>query len=128
MATRMELRGFDELRADLKALPADLQRESSPVLARYAERARAEIASAYPEITGALRASVRVVARQARGIASLFTLESAAPYAHIYEFGSARQPPRATFLPIQDRERRESVVAVADLVESHGLKVTGERD
>lgn len=124
----MELKGFDELVADLKTLPADLKQESTPILSRFAESARAQIVAAYPEITGTLRAGVQVVARQARGVAALFTLVSGAPYAHIYEFGSARQRPRATFLPIQDRERRESVAAVAAVVESHGLKVAGDRD
>lgn len=128
MPNRLVLGGFDELRAELKSLAPDLQRESSPVLARFADRAKAQIAAAYPAITGALRAGVAVVARQARGIATLLTLQSNAPYAHIYEFGSARQRPRPTFLPIQDRERRESVVAVAELVKAKGLQVIGDRD
>ena len=125
---KLELRGFDTLNAGFRALPSDLKRESDPILGGRARRAQAALQAAYPEITGGLRAGVRVVERAARGVASLFTLVSGAPYAHIYEFGSYRQPPRATFLPISETERRESVVDVSAMVESHGLTVRGDRD
>ena len=70
----MELRGFDELRRELLALPETLKRESAPIELAHATAARAEVVAAYPEVTGALRAGVRIVERVAHGVATLYTL------------------------------------------------------
>lgn len=128
MPNKLVLTGFKELRSELVALPDTVKRESAPILVRYARAAQTEVLAAYPTITGELRAGVRIVERVARGVATLYTLVTSAPYAHIFEFGSARSRPRATFLPISERERRASVVAVADMVEAKGLVVRGARD
>lgn len=128
MPFEMKLAGFRELNDELKSLPRDLQHESAPILSRFANTARDRVVSAYPEISGALRAGVRVVERAARGVATLYTLATTAPHAHIYEFGSSHQRPRPTFLPISEPARRDAVIAVAELVESKGLEVRGDRD
>lgn len=128
MPTQMVFTGLDELRRDLASLPDTLKRESAPIESSYASAALAEVVAAYPSVTGQLRAGVRIVERVAHGVATLFTLVTSSPIAHIYEFGSVHQRPRATFLPITERARRESSAAVADLVESQGLVVTGKRD
>jgi Bacteriophage HK97-gp10, putative tail-component len=128
MPNKLVLTGFDELKAELKALPQAVKRDSAPILLRYARAAQTELINAYPRITGELRAGVRIVERTARGVATLYTLVTSAWYAHIFEFGSAHQRPRATFLPISERDRRASVVAVADMVEAKGLVVRGARD
>lgn len=128
MANRLELRGFDELKRDLAALPSQLRRESDPILLTWARRSSAELVAAYPVVTGGLRAGVKIVDRVARGVATLYTLVSSSPHAHLYEFGTRRQAPRATFLPITERDRRASTVAVAELVRAQGLTVSGERN
>lgn len=128
MPVRMDLRGFDELKAELAALPYALKREAAPIELQHALAAQADVVAAYPSVTGELRAGVKVVERTARGVATLYTLATTAPYAHIYEFGSVHQRPRATFLPITERARRASVGVVSDLVEAHGLVVRVTRD
>lgn len=128
MPNKLVLGGFDELRAELAALPEASKRDAAPILLRRARLAEAELIDEYPSITGGLRAGVRIVERAARGVASLYTLVTSAPYAHIFEFGSSRQRPRATFLPISERERRAAVEVVADMIEEKGLVVRGSRD
>lgn len=128
MPVRMDLRGFDELKAQLAALPEMLKRESAPIELQHATAALAEVVAAYPEVTGELRAGVTVVERTPHGVATLYTLATTAPYAHIYEFGSVHQRPRPTFLPITERGRRDATAAVADLVEAQGFVVGGKRD
>jgi len=128
MPNQLVLTGFKELRAELAALPESAKRDSAPILLSRARKAQADVVAAYPSVTGTLRAGVRVVERVARGVATLYTLVTSAPYAHIFEFGSFRQRPRATFLPISERARRDAVVAVAQMVEAKGLVVRGARD
>lgn len=128
MPAQMIFGGFDELKAELAALPEKLKRESAPIELRHASEAMAEVVAAYPEVTGELRAGVKVVERTPHGVATLYTLATTAPYAHIYEFGSVHQRPRPTFLPITERGRRDATAAVADLVEGEGLVVSAKRD
>lgn len=127
MPTKLVLSGFDELERELAALPVKLRDEADPILLRYARQAEAEVTAAYPFVTGALIAGVKIVERVARGVAALYTLATTAPHAHLYEFGTSHSRPHPTFLPITERERRASTVAVADLVRAEGLQVTGDR-
>lgn len=128
MASELRLGGFEELRAELEALPRTLQGDADPILSRAAKAAQATVRGMYPSVTGTLRNGVTVFQRVGRGIASIWAVRTSAPYAHIYEFGSARQRPHATFLPVTTRDRRAAVVVVAKMVEGHGLQVQGERD
>jgi len=128
MPNELVLRGFDELLKELADLAEGSKRESEPILLQHAREAMAEVVSAYPSVTGELRAGVRIVERQAHGVAALYTLVTSTWYAHIYEFGSVHQRPRPTFLPISERERRDAVAAVADMVEAKGLVVRVKRD
>lgn len=128
MPNKLVLGGFKQLQSELATLPAAAKRDSAPILLRYARTAQSAIVGEYPTVTGELRAGVRVVERVARGVATLYTLVTSAPYAHIFEFGSVHQRPRATFLPISEQERRAAVVAVAGMVEAKGLVVRGARD
>jgi hypothetical protein len=127
MSAKLELRGFDDLIRDLTALPATLNHGADPILLRYARQAEAQLVAAYPVVTGALRGGVKIVERTARGVATLYTLVSSAPHAHLFEFGTARTTPRATFLPITERDRRAATAAVSDLVRDQGLTVHGDR-
>jgi hypothetical protein len=116
------------LRDDLAAFPTTAKADATPIMLAHARRAHAAVKAAYPVVTGALRDGVRILERVPRGIAVLYTVVTSAPHAHIYEFGSVRTRPTATFLPITERERRASVAAVAGMVEGHGLEVRGARD
>jgi len=127
MSAKLELRGFDDLLRDLAALPATLNQGADPILLRHARQAEARVLAAYPIVTGALRAGVKIVERTARGVATLYTLVSSAPHAHLYEFGTARTTPRATFLPITERDRRAATAAVSEMVRAQGITVGGDR-
>ena len=126
MPTEFILRGFDELKAELAALPQACKRDAAPIESKHAQVAMVEVVAAYPAVTGELRAGVKIVERTARGVAVLYTLITSTWYAHIYEFGSVHQRPRPTFLPITERRRRESTAEVAAMVEDKGLVVTGK--
>ena len=128
MPNQLKLTGFDELRRQLVALPKESVKDADPILLKWARLAQAEVVAAYPQVTGQLRQGVKLIPRVARGMAALWTVATTAPYAHIYEFGSARQAGKATFLPITERDRRASVIDVAATVEAKGLKVSGARD
>jgi hypothetical protein len=128
MGNKLDLSGFAELKAELAALPATLRAGSAPILQRHARDAAAAVVRAYPEVTGTLKAGVKVIERQARGIATLYTVATTARHAHFVEFGTVRTRAQPIFLPITARERRASVVAVAAGVEAEGLEVRGARD
>lgn len=128
MPNKLVLGGFDELLAELAALPETARDGADPILKAGAEGAQTAVQAAYPVLTGELRAGVQVEHRQARGMAAFYQLASRAPHAHIYEFGSMHQRPRATFLPLSEQARRASVNEVITYVEGLGLKVTGNRD
>lgn len=125
MSAKLELRGLDELKAYFAQFAAKLQHDADPILLRAARRSEAQLLEAYPVVTGALRAGVKIVERVNRRRVTFYTLVSSAPHAHLYEFGTVRQPARATFLPITERDRRAATVAIADLVRAEGLAVTG---
>lgn len=129
MGNRLRLSGFRELRDELATLPDAARDRAAPIEADHARRAQAAVIAEYPHVTGALRAGVHIVARHTRSpVAVLYTLTTSAPHAHLYEFGTVHTRPHAVFLPITERERRASVVAVSRMVESLGLKVSGARD
>jgi len=146
MANRaMELKGFDELRAELRALPMHLQREAAVIVQAQAEAAKREIAAAYPVRTGNLRAGLVVRPRHDVGSAAAILLNVAVTpsnqyinLANIYEHGTkarfwrrnknrttGKMPRRPVFFPIADRRRAIAFAALVDLVERNGLKVSG---
>lgn len=127
MSAKMEFKGFDELVAQFAALPVKLQHDADPILLRHARRSETRLKDAYPVVTGNLRNGVKIVERTARGVATLYTLTSGSPHAHLYEFGTAHTAPRATFLPITEGDRRDATIAVAALVRAEGLTVDGDR-
>ena len=125
----LKLWGFRELRADLQDFPTGVRDEAAPIMLRAARRGETAVRAAYPMgPTGNLKKGVKVLARLPEGIAVFFKLVTGAPHAHLYEFGTVKQPARPTFNPIANAERRAAVVEVAALVESKGLQVRGARD
>lgn len=128
MPNKLQLSGFDQLTRDLSTLPTDLRAQTDSIVLQHARRAAELVRAAYPVVTGALRAGVKIIERVPRGIAVLYTVTSSAYHAHLYEFGTGHTRPHATFLPITERERRASTTAAADVVTRAGLKVTGVRD
>lgn len=133
MAARVEWSGLQEFKKQLRNLPTELRAEADEIVTATAHEAAAEIVAAYPTgPTGNLKKGVKV--RQANGGAVVI---SAAPHAHLYEFGTqARQddlgrnrgsmPPKPTVIPIAQRKRRGMYERLKAMVEKHGLEVKGE--
>ena len=151
MNAQLKITGLEELRAALKKLPADLQREAAVIVQAQAEQMAVDVQNQYPVVTGNLRSHVRVVVESdvVGGIkARVF---STAPHAWIYEHGSdgpraytgqgrlktRKNPPgwkvgkntgvmpkRKLFATIAPLRRRVMVAALVDIVERAGLTVT----
>ena len=142
MSGRVEWTGLDELRADLRRLPADLAAEGSAIVNGAAEVARAEVVAQYEAhvVTGNLASHVSIGRGAAVGAFSASViLKSTAPHAHLFEFGSearhyvtirgkkkllGQMPAANIFVPIVIRRRRKMEDALAAMVERHGLTVT----
>lgn len=128
MPSRLELRGVDELIAELERLPTHVRDGARAILETAASRTRDRVTAAYRNITGRLIGGVKVVSAQtARRFAVKTRVESQTYYARFYEFGTARQPSRPTFVPIAQREQTDAMQKVVELVRATGLEVTGDR-
>lgn len=141
MNAKLEIKGLDELRAALKKLPADLQREAAVIVQAQAEQMAVEVQGAYPMRTGNLRSHVRVaIGSDTVGGVSARVLSTALTsdgrhLANIYEKGTpprqwkqgkgtGRMPATKVFVPIAQLRRRVMVAALVDVVERAGLTVT----
>jgi len=151
MNAKLEIKGLDELRAALKKLPADLQREAAVIVQAQAEQMAVDVVGQYPMgPTGNLRAGLRVVLNidVVGGVKA--QVLSTAPHAYIYEHGSepraytgqgriktrknppgwkvgkstGSMPKRKLFVPIAQLRRRVMVAALVDVIERAGLSVT----
>jgi len=141
MNTKLEIKGLEELRAALKKLPADLQREAAVIVQAQAEQMAVDVQGQYPAATGNLRSHVQVVlGGDAVGGVSARVLSTALTrdgrhLANIYEKGTpprqwkngkgtGRMPATKVFIPIAQLRRRVMVAALVDAVERAGLTVT----
>jgi hypothetical protein len=136
MNAKLEIKGLDELRASLKKLPADLQREAAVIVQAQAEQMAVDVQGAFPlGPTGNLRSQVRVaLGSDAVGGVSAKVLATA-KHSHIWEKGTkSRQwkngkstgtmPAGNKFIPIAILRRRVMTAALVDIVERAGLTVT----
>jgi hypothetical protein len=138
MNAKLEIKGLDELRAALKKLPADLQREAAVIVQAQAEQMAVEAQGAMPSVTGNLRSHVSVVlSSDVVGGVSAKVLATA-KHAYLWETGGNRgerhwkknnkstgvMTPANKFIPIAILRRRVMVAALVDIVERAGLTVT----
>lgn len=141
MANRLIWEGLEELRAELRRLPSHLAAEGADIVDDEAAQAKDEVVAAYETQfkgdanTGNLVKGVRVrKSRTTFGGSSL--LQSTAPHAHLYEYGTqlrrhrngksvGQMPPKPTVVPIVVRRRRRMYERLADLVRRQGLEVSG---
>jgi len=147
---KLEIKGLDELRAALKKLPADLQREAAVIVQAQAEQMAVEVVGQYPHVTGRLKSLMRVVIQSDVIGGVKAQVLSTAEHAWIYEHGSkpraytgqgriktrknppgwkvgkstGTMPPHKMFVPIAQLRRRVMVAALVDVVERAGLTVT----
>jgi len=100
--------------------------KAAPLTKAGADDARKRVRSAYPRVTGRLQDGVVVERRASPAGVTVYDVSSTAPYASFYEFGTHHQRARPTFVPITNRERRDTTKAVVDVVKAAGLTVTGD--
>jgi hypothetical protein len=135
--TELKITGLEQLRADLKRLPEDLQREAAVIVQATADAMAVDVLGQYAVKTGNLRSHVRVETTSdlVGGISS--KVVSRAKHAYLYESGSSPRawkkngkstgvmPAKRIFAPVAPLRRRIMTAALVDLVQRAGLTVTG---
>lgn len=127
MPNRLDL-GVRAFLPELLALPAALGRRAAPIVDDNAEAAADELRQAYPRITGALQDGVGTVAISTDPAVAKRRVVSRAPHAAFYDFGTSRQRPRPTFVPIVSKGERQMIRDVSRMLEDEGLRVRGDVD
>ena len=131
--------GLEELRAALRALPADLAAEAGHIVTGAANAAAAEIRRSYPVHSGNLRDHLVVRPAEGGPFGAGAVVVNTARHAYLFEVGTAtrhtdlgwnrgRMPPARVFIPTSRRWRRKMYGELAAVVERHGLRVTGTPD
>ena len=133
--------GLDELEAVLEALPEDLGEAGGMIARESANQAASAIRAAYPlgkghpenvakGWPGHLRDGVIVRERPLPLGLRVWVLNTAS-YAYAFESGRRKgkhgtTPARPTFIPIRNRYQRDMNELLKRLLESRGLKVSGD--
>jgi len=126
-AATLEMQGLDELKK-LVAGFADACTDDGQQLAdQAAMRAVEEVKAAYPQgPTGNLKKGVRIVRVKGGGHRVLSIVKSTAPHAHLYEYGTRRQPARPVMGEVAARVRRDFYADLLRMVERvTGAAITG---
>lgn len=137
MSTTLEIRGLDDLKAALRALPTTLVSAATPIVIGAAQAARADIVAQYPQgPTGNLKKGVRVELKSANKDGVVAIVKSTARHAWIYEHGTQARhtklgasrgvmpaPPTPVFIPTMMRARRAMYAQLGALLEAQGLAV-----
>jgi hypothetical protein len=135
MSVQWEFKGLEELKAALRALPAELTGEASHLVDAAGNRAVLDLKRAYPVVTGNLWDGVEVTFTTS-GVSTRARVRSRAPHAHLYEYGTearhtalglnrGRMKPTHLFGRTMSNVRRELFDQLRALLERHGLRVTG---
>jgi len=126
-AATLEIQGLDELKK-LVAGFADACTDDGQQLAdQAAMRAVEEVKAAYPQgPTSNLKKGVRIVRVKGDGHRVLSIVKSTAPHAHLYEYGTRRQPARPVMGEVAARVRRDFYSDLLRMVERvTGAVITG---
>ena len=151
MSVELRLTGILELKQALANLPAELKGQATGIVMETAYAAADDIRNQYPlgppgrtnrrgkDVTpGNLKKGVRVVVKEIGPVGVAAQVRSAAPHAHLYEFGTVARhyvtkygvrkavgamPPRPVFIPTMIRYRRLLYAKLAALIQSKGLTV-----
>lgn len=132
MSVRFEFQGLEDLKAALRALPADLTGEAGKLIEAAGNRAVLDLKRGYPVVTGNLRDGVEVTFSQS-GVSAGARVRSRAPHAWLYDHGIAgrhvgkglNRTPTHLFARTMAQVRRELYRDLAALLERKGLRVTG---
>ena len=140
---QIAINGLDELRAQLRRLPADLTHEAAAIVQGHAEAAVREMDAKYAqhEWTGNLRRGLTMMQDYTGTRYGVrWIVRNRAPHAYFAEHGTemretlgrksiragvsrGRMPPLNIFIPIARRRRRLMVNALVEVVRRAGLQV-----
>lgn len=137
--------GLEELRAQLRNLPADCAEEASGIVDEAAREAQATIEAGYPVVSGRLRAGLRVTHVHEGKYAAGAVLKNTAKHAWLYDNGSearhyvsgggarhatgkmwGRRPPTHLFVRTVIRARRRMYEKLKGLLTRKGFTVSGD--
>ncbi len=93
MSVRLTFDGLNELREGLSHLPQELAQKASLVVSATANQVGQEVQANYPTHTGALKRGVRVTV-DGSNVSTRGIVRSAAPHAHLFEYGTGRRQTR----------------------------------
>lgn len=133
---RLVFHGLEELKADLRNLPAELASEASQIVVESANGAATEIVATYPERTRNLKRGVKVQMLTGTRFFVGAVVKNTAKHAWIFENGTQARhtalganrgamPAGRVFVPTVLRWRRRMYEQLTALLERHGLRVTG---
>jgi len=131
--------GLDELREALKHLPADLAADAGAIVDDTAEAVADELRFDYPERTGNLAESVRVLRRDTGQFGVRVQVRSGSKHAWLFEEGSqtrqthlgwtrGRMPASHLFVKTAQPARFAMYDRLKAMLVAHGLMVTGDAD
>lgn len=144
MSATVRWSGLEELKAQLRSLPADLAGEASGIVGAAATEARTEIALVYAAHvgpTGNLARGLQPVATVAGPVSASARLKNTAKHAWLFDNGSqarhwlsgkstgrmwGRTPPTHVFVATIIRRRRQMYERLKALLVEHGLTVSGD--
>jgi hypothetical protein len=136
MSVKLEWNGLEELIQQLTHAPEAIRQEGLVIVQDDVTNAATEIALRYPSRTGTLARRVRTYFPSSQVLFG--GIRSAAPHAHLYEFGTrkrqtgkgwnrgtmpAASPP--VFVPIVQRHRLRMYDRLADMLRRMGWEVVG---
>jgi hypothetical protein len=135
--------GLEELKAELRNLPADLTKEASNEVRSAANGAAVKIRTAYGKHrrTGNLQESVEVDQKSEGRFSAAMVVKSTSPIAWLFDNGSqarhwasgkstgqmwGRTPPTHVFVRTVMQARREMYEKLKAMLVRHGLMVQGD--
>jgi hypothetical protein len=128
MSASVRWNGLHELVQALTNAPQDIRDDAMPLIRQATEATAAEVRSAYPSVTGTLRARVQVSYPSSDVLVGI--VRSASPHSHLYEFGTARRsdngknrgtmPAAKRLVPIAQRNRATMFERLLSLMKSKG--------
>jgi len=135
-SNRIVFEGLEELKRQLRQLPAELTAEAQRITEAAANGAAASIRAAYPRRSGALVGGVTVTHFEGGKFFAGAILKNRAPHAAIFEVGTQARhnalganrgsmPPGHVFVPIAIQKRRQMYENLKSLVERAGFTVRG---
>lgn len=113
----LELRGLDALKTLVGSFAETCTVNGQRLADAAADEAVEQIRAAYPQgPTGNLKKGVRRVRVKGDGHRVLAIAKSTAPHAHLYEYGTRRQPARPVVGEVAARVRRDYYRDLVDMV------------